>query len=154
MQSFILEIKALIVILIAFIRNIIFLFSFLAIFDSKKNILARFPCRVFISKIIFIFASRLPKSTGLSILYNSLLDKRDWQSKSWLKCSAILQQMRLSKSNGVVKMRFIILFLIDSLYIAISIKTIYSIFDFCITSNSLSNFFIHVIDTLSSPYDS
>ena len=101
----------------AFIREITFLSSSLAVFDNKDNILARFSYKVFISKMIFIVASGCLESASLSIIFNVHSDKIGWWSESWSKSSAILQRTRLSKSSGVAKIRSIILIPMDSLYI-------------------------------------
>lgn len=75
MESFSLKIETCIAISIAFIKNINFLFSFLAIKDNKSDILAKFLSKIFINKTISIFASKHLKIISLSIIYNIYLKK-------------------------------------------------------------------------------
>lgn len=59
----------------AIIKKITFLSSFLAIFNTKSNILAKFSGKVFISKIQSIITSKHLKSISLSIICSIYLYK-------------------------------------------------------------------------------
>lgn len=90
-QSFVLGIEASIAMSMASARESTILSSSLAVFDDKDDILARFFCKVFISKMLFIFTSRRLESASLSIICNVYSDKIGWWSGLWSKSFAILQ---------------------------------------------------------------
>lgn len=67
MQNFTISIEISIAILINSIKKIIFLSSFLAIFNHKNNILAKFSYKIIINKSLSTFISRYLEFIGLLI---------------------------------------------------------------------------------------
>ena len=91
------------------------MYSSSGVVDVQEGSLASSSVSVFVSAKISILLRRSREPHWLSIVRIVHLDSIGWWSELWSKSPATSQEVKLSESSGVAKIRFMLLFPLDSL---------------------------------------